>query len=304
MKTGIVLEGGAMRGMFTAGVLDVMMEQDITFDGAVGVSAGAVFGCNYKSRQPGRVIRYNKRYCRDPRYVSNRSLLKTGDLYGENFCYHELPDRLDPFDAAAYRKNPMEFYVVCTDALTGEAVYHRCGRGDARDLQWMRASASMPMVSKLVELEGRLLSDGGTADSIPVRFLEGQGYRRIVAVLTQPKGFSKQPNKLLPLLRVALRNYPALVRALEVRHERYNETLRYLAQREREGSLLVLRPSQALKIGAVERDAEQLERVYQIGRADALAAVSKIHTFLCSAAERSSACTDRETAVSGGPEGA
>ena len=126
----------------------------------------------------------------------------------------------------------------------------------------------------------------------------------IVAVLTQPKGFSKQPNKLLPLLRVALRNYPALVRALEVRHERYNETLRYLAQREREGSLLVLRPSQALKIGAVERDAEQLERVYQIGRADALAAVSKIHTFLCSAAERSSACTDRETAVSGGPEGA
>ena len=133
--------------------LDVMMEQDIIFDGAVGVSAGAVFGCNYKSRQPGRVIRYNKRYCRDPRYVSIRSLLKTGDLYGESFCYHELPDRLDPFDAAAYRKNPMEFYVVCTDALTGEAVYHRCDRGDARDLQWMRASASMPMVSKLVELD-------------------------------------------------------------------------------------------------------------------------------------------------------
>lgn len=304
MKTGIVLEGGAMRGMFTAGVLDVMMEQDITFDGAVGVSAGAVFGCNYKSRQPGRVIRYNKRYCRDPRYVSIRSLLKTGDLYGENFCYHELPDRLDPFDAAAYRKNPMEFYVVCTDALTGEAVYTGAAGETLGDLQWMRASASMPMVSKLVELEGRLLSDRRHGGLHPGTFPGGAGLSPYCGGSDPAKGIFKQPNKLLPLLRVALRNYPALVRALEVRHERYNETLRYLAQREREGSLLVLRPSQALKIGAVERDAEQLERVYQIGRADALAAVSKIHTFLCSAAERSSACTDRETAVSGGPEGA
>ena len=125
MKTGLVLEGGAMRGLFSAGVMDVLMEHQIAFDGAIGVSAGAAFGCNYKSRQPGRVIRYNTEYARDPRYCSLRSLFKTGDLFGADFCYHELPNKLDPFDTEAFQQNPMEFYVVCTDVLTGEAVYQK-----------------------------------------------------------------------------------------------------------------------------------------------------------------------------------
>lgn len=130
MKTGLVLEGGAMRGLFSAGVMDVLMEHQIAFDGAIGVSAGAAFGCNYKSRQPGRVIRYNTEYARDPRYCSLRSLFKTGDLFGADFCYHELPNKLDPFDTEAFQQNPMEFYVVCTDVLTGEAVYQKCGIAD------------------------------------------------------------------------------------------------------------------------------------------------------------------------------
>ena len=175
-------------------------------------------------------------------------------------------------------------------------------QGDARDLQWMRASASMPMVSKLVELEGRLLSDGGTADSIPVRFLEGQGYRRIVAVLTQPKGFSKQPNKLLAAAAGCPAELSGAGQALEVRHERYNETLRYLAQRERGGNLLVLRLSQALKIGRWNVTRSSWSVFTKIGRADALAAVSKIHTFLCSAAERSSACTEGKPPCPAVPE--
>ena len=137
MKTGLVLEGGAMRGMFTAGVLDVLMEHGIVLDGAIGVSAGAVFGCNYKSHQIGRVIRYNTQYCNDKRYASFGNLLRTGNLYSEQFCYHTVPEKLDPFDTKAFRENPMDFFVVCTDVRTGDPIYHKCRTGDAEDIQWM-----------------------------------------------------------------------------------------------------------------------------------------------------------------------
>ena len=259
MKTGLIMEGGAMRGMFTAGVIDVLMEAGVSFDGAIGVSAGAVFGCNYKSRQIGRVIRYNKAYCQDPRYVSFRSLLKTGDIYGEQFCYHELPDRLDPFDVKTYAENPMNFYV---------------------DIQWMRASASMPALSRFVKLDSYSLSDGGTADSIPVRFFESIGYDRNVVILTQPEGYVKKPNQLLPLLRILLRKNPALIHALENRHERYNETLAYIREQERSGNLLVIRPEAPLNIGAVERHPEELERVYQIGRKEGEKRLREVKKFL------------------------
>lgn len=152
MKHGLVMEGGAMRGLFTAGVIDVMMEEGIGFDGAIGVSAGAVFGSNYKSNQPGRVIRYNLRFCQDPRYSSFRSLAKTGDLFGADFCYREIPDHLDPFDREAYESSPMDFYVVATDVHTGKPVYHNCRKGDREDLDWFRASASMPLAARIVEV--------------------------------------------------------------------------------------------------------------------------------------------------------
>ena len=149
-KTALILEGGAMRGMFTCGVLDVMMRHGIAFDAAAGISAGAVFGCNYKSGQAGRAVRYNKQYCGDPRYCSLRSLLKTGDLYGADFCYRELPDVLDVFDRKAFRENPMAFYVGATDVRSGRCVYHECSDGGAEDMLWLRASASMPVVSRPV----------------------------------------------------------------------------------------------------------------------------------------------------------
>lgn len=148
MKCGLVLEGGAMRGLFTAGVTDVFMENGIAFDGAVGVSAGAAFGCNYKSYQPGRAIRYNTRFCRDKRYCSIRSLITTGDMFGADFCYHEIPEKLDVFDFDTYENSAMEFYVVCTDVETGKPVYHRCDTMNSRELEWLRASASMPMAAE------------------------------------------------------------------------------------------------------------------------------------------------------------
>lgn len=280
MKTGLVLEGGAMRGLFSAGVMDVLMEHQIAFDGAIGVSAGAAFGCNYKSRQPGRVIRYNTEYARDPRYCSLRSLFKTGDLFGADFCYHELPNKLDPFDTEAFQQNPMEFYVVCTDVLTGEAVYQKCGIADDECFEWLRASASMPLVSRTVEIGGRRMLDGGIADSIPLRYFEQIGYNKILVILTQPEGYRKKKNKALPLIRLSFRQYPKMVEALEKRHKKYNDTLAYVKKREREGAVLVLRPQDSLSIGRVEHNPERIRQVYDCGRKVALQSLEQIEAFL------------------------
>ena len=222
MKTGLVLEGGAQRGMFTAGALDVMMERGVNFDGLIGVSAGACFGCNFKSHQPERAMRYNLKYIRDPRYCSLQSLIKTGDLYGADFCYREIPLHLDPFDSETFRKSPVEFYVVCTDVHSGEAVYQKLTKGDEEDMDWIRASASMPMVSRVVHVGGRDLLDGGAADSIPLRWFQSIGYEKNVVILTQPRDFVKQKNSMLPLMRIALRKYPKLVDTMAHRHEVYN----------------------------------------------------------------------------------
>ena len=280
MKTGLIMEGGAMRGMFTAGVLDVLMENGLVTDGAIGVSAGAVFGCNYKSHQIGRVIRYNTEYCNDKRYASFKNLVKTGNLYSEQFCYHEVPEKLDPFDEAAFAASPMDFFVVCTDVKTGEPIYHKCRKGDAEDVLWMEASASMPLAAKIVKIGHYGLLDGGVADSIPVRFFESIGYKHNLIILTQPKGYIKKKNKFLPAIRAKYFRYPAFVEAVADRHERYNETLSYISMLEQAGKDYVIRPPIPLEIGAMERDPAQLRRVYETGRAVAQIQVEKIRDFL------------------------
>ena len=280
MKTGLIMEGGAMRGMFTAGVLDVLMENGLVTDGAIGVSAGAVFGCNYKSHQIGRVIRYNTEYCNDKRYASFKNLVKTGNLYSEQFCYHEVPEKLDPFNEAAFAASPMDFFVVCTDVKTGEPIYHKCRKGDAEDVLWMEASASMPLAAKIVKIGHYGLLDGGVADSIPVRFFESIGYKRNLIILTQPKGYIKKKNKFLPAIRAKYFRYPAFVEAVADRHERYNETLSYISMLEQAGKDYVIRPPIPLEIGAMERDPAQLRRVYETGRAVAQIQVDKIRDFL------------------------
>ena len=280
MKTGLILEGGAMRGMFTCGVTDVFLENGIEFDGAAGISAGAVFGCNFKSRQAGRAIRYNKRYGRDPRYCSVRSLLKTGDLYGVDFCYREIPDVLDPFDRAAFQDNPMAFYVGATDVMTAEAVYHRLDDGGDGDIQWMRASASMPLVSRPVRIGDRLLLDGGIVDAVPFAYMERLGYDRNVAVLTQPKGYRKKPTKGMALFRLGMRKYPRIVEAMARRHERYNAQMDQIDAREAAGSLLVIRPEAPLGISRTEGDPEALERVYRLGREQGLKRLGAVRGYL------------------------
>ncbi len=266
MKKGLILEGGAMRGMFTAGVIDVMMENGIEFDGAVGVSAGAAFGCNYKSKQIGRVLRYNTKFVRDKRYCGFGVLLKTGNIYSKDFCFGEVPSELDPFDFETYEKNPMEFYVVCTNVETGEPVYHKYQGKEDHGFEWIRASASMPLVSQIVEIEGLKLLDGGIADSIPVKFFESIGYNKNIAVLTQPKSYRKSKNSMMPIAKVKYKKYPKFVETMANRHNVYNETLEYIEERERCGGLLVIRPEEALPIGKVEKDPEKLKEVYEIGR--------------------------------------
>ena len=282
MKVGMVLEGGAMRGMYTAGVLDVMMENQVKVDGVIGVSAGAVFGCNYKSKQIGRVIRYNTKYCSDERYVSLKSLITTGDLYGAEFCYNELPNHLDPFDVKTYQENPVDFYVTCTDVHTGRPVYHLCDKGDAEDIQWMRASASMPLVSQIVSVGGYDLLDGGISDSIPIRWFWKQVYKKNIVILTQPDGYKKKRSRIIPMFKIFMRKYPAIAEAMEKRHRNYNGSLKAVKELEKRGEAFVLQPIEPLKIGRTEKDPEKLKQVYQLGRQDALAHLQEMKDFLAS----------------------
>ena len=247
MKSGLVLEGGAFRGLFTSGVIDVMMEHDVWPQGIIGVSAGAAFGCNYKSRQRQRAIRYNKDYAKDSRYSGVRSLLTTGDYFNAQFAYHTMPRELDIFDNEAFERNPMEFYAVCTDVETGQPVYK--------------------------------LLDVGVADSIPLAYFESLGYQRNVVVLTQPLGYQKAHNKLMPLLRLSLRKYPRMIQALDERHLMYNHQLAYVAQAEAEGRCLVIRPDGPIPIGHVSHDPAKMQRVYDMGRAEGERRIADIIRF-------------------------
>ncbi len=280
MKKGLVLEGGAMRGLFSCGVIDVMMENGIEFDGAVGVSAGAAFGCNYKSGQIGRVARYNIKYASDPRYCSFKNLIKTGNMFSEEFCYHSIPTVLDPFDTEAFVRSPMEFYTVATNCETGEADYHKCYDGLGDDLLYIRASASLPLISRAVEVDSKFLLDGGISDSVPLRFFEEKGYDRNVVILTQPADYRKEKASLLPLMKSVLRKYPKAYDAMVRRHEVYNETMEYIAEREKAGAVYVIRPGEKLPIKRMERDPDILKEVYSIGRKNCEEQIDKIKDYL------------------------
>ena len=280
MKKGLVLEGGAMRGMFTCGVIDVMMENEIAFDGLSGVSAGAIFGCNYKSKQIGRGVRYNKKYGRDPRYGSFWSLLTTGDYYGEKFCYHDIMDTLDPIDKKTFEKNNIDFFIVATDIENAIPRYYNCKTIDEKSITWIRASASMPLVSNIVNIDGYKLLDGGITDSIPYKVMEENNYDRNVIVLTQDYNFVKKQTSLLPVIKILLHKYPKLVEAMKNRHIMYNKQIDDIKEKEKDGKVLVIRPSAPLNIKRTENNPNELERVYQIGRSVASKRLDEIKAFL------------------------
>lgn len=278
---GLVLEGGAMRGMFTAGVLDVLMENNIHFDGGIGVSAGACFGVNYKSRQIGRVLRYNRKYAGDKRLASWESWLKTGDLYGADFCYRVLPTELDVFDAKTFAENPMAFWCVATDINLGRPVYYKMNKGRDRDLQWIRASSSIPVFARPVPIAGHYYWDGGVSDSIPIAFFQRHGYNKNVVILTQPKNYCKHfHTNTYRFLQVALRKYPKVLRDLKNRAKNYNLTLEKLLREEKSGQTFVIRPPFALEIGTVEKDPRKIEMIYDVGRCEAEKQISALKKYL------------------------
>ncbi|MCR5196862.1 MAG: patatin family protein [Pseudobutyrivibrio sp.] len=284
MKKGLVMEGGAMRGMFTCGVIDVLMENNIEFDCGVGVSAGATFGVNIKSKQIGRPLRYNKKYCNDKRYASLGSLIKTGDIYNVPFCYDTLPYELDVWDTKTFYNNPMDFYCVVTDINTGNAVYHKCDNPsdspDGEDIKWIRASASMPVVSRPVSIKDGLYLDGGMSDSIPLEFMETQGCDKILVIETQPKDYVKKPQKYMGLIKLKLGKYKNMIKTMANRHLMYNKQKEYIRNREQAGDVFVIRPTAPLEIGATEKNPEELQRVYDLGRVAAVENLERLKAYL------------------------
>lgn len=278
MRVGLVLEGGAMRGMYSAGVLDVFMEHGIHVDGIVGVSAGACFGCNLFSGQKGRVLRYNQRFAGDPRNMSIRSWLTTGDIVNKEFAYYVIPTKHDIFDEEAFEAYGGEYWVVVTNVETGEAEYMQMHNLLA-DIEMMRASASMPFCSRMVPIGGKKYLDGGIADSIPVRACLEMGYDKVIVILTQPADYVKGPMNP-KLIRARYGKYPHLCRTLIDRHNRYNAQAADVAQLEREGRVFVIRPKEALNIKRLEKDPAELARVHGIGLADGEAAMEALKAYL------------------------
>lgn len=266
MKVCLVLEGGAMRGLYTAGILDALVDTDIKIDCIIGVSAGALFGVNYKSKQKGRVLRYNTKYANDKRYMGLHSLITTGNLVNTEFAYHELPTKLDIFDEEEYSKSKTDFYAVITNINTGKAEYKKIINATIQ-VDELRASGSMPYVSQPVKIDDNYYLDGALADSIPVLKAKEMGYDKVIVVLTRPKEYRKKKHSPL-MAKLFYKKYPNLVEAINTRYKQYNDTLDIIEELEDKKDIYVFRPSTDLKIKRVEKDKSKLEAMYNLGLKD------------------------------------
>ena len=276
----LLLEGGGMRGMYTAGIIDIMLEQGIKVDAIMGVSAGALFGINYKTQQAGRVIRYNKRFAGDKRYMGIHSLLTTGNIMNEKFCFDDVPNQLDPADYDTFKNTPEEFYAVVTNVKTGRPEYIQLTDLHEKDqMEYLRASGSLPFVSRPVEIGGEKYLDGGIADSVPIERVLSMGYDRIIVVLTRPAGYRKKKGNDIPA-KVLYRKYSAFVEAVNSRWKRYNAQSEVLEMLEKEERIFVVRPSRFIKVGRLEKDPEVLKEMYELGLKDAEEALERMKAYL------------------------
>ena len=278
MKVGLVLEGGAMRGMYTAGVLDVFLEKCISVDAVVGVSAGALFGVNYFSRQKGRVIRYNKRFNSDKNYMGLRPLLREGNIVNTKYAYEEVPRKLDPFDDESYKKSGIPFYAVVTDIETGEPEYIQVYSA-FEQMDVLRASGSMPFVSKPVLYNNKMYLDGGISDSIPFQWLSSQGYDKLIVILTRDMEYRKKPMSS-SLIKLFYKKQPQLSEKLLKRHDVYNKSVELLKQWENEGKVFVIRPSKPIEIGRIETNPDKLQEVYDLGLKDATESLLELQKYI------------------------
>lgn len=278
MSVGLVLEGGAMRGMYTAGVLDIFLDNQIKVDGVIGVSAGALFGVNYLSGQRGRALRYNKKYARESRYMGVKSFLTTGNIVNKDFAYYEVPFKLDVFDQEAYAKSGVDFYAAVTSVETGKAEYVKI-TNVFEQMEELRATSSMPFVSKMVELGGKKYLDGGIADSIPVEKCKELGYDKIIVVLTRPLDYRKKKSGGI-FIRAAYRKYPELAESIANRYANYNACIEKIIDMEQRGEIFVIRPSRKVKVGRIERNVEKLQEMYDLGIDDGKKCIDGLKKYL------------------------
>lgn len=278
-KTCLVLEGGAMRGMYTAGVLDILMQNNIKFDAIIGVSAGALFGINYKSNQKGRAYRYNMQYINDKEYIGLYSYLTTGNIMNKSFCFDKLVNELDKFDYQAFKNNKTKFYVVVTNLLTGTPEYQELtDLKDQNQMEYLRASGSMQYVSKPVKINNNYYLDGATGDSIPIKYMEKLGFNKIIVVGTRPEGYQKQykpqPSKIF------YKQYPKFIEALSNRPSMYNETIKYIEKKANNHEIIFIRPSQDQKVKHIEKNKKKLSSLYTLGQDDTKEIISTINKYL------------------------
>ncbi len=280
MKTGLLLEGGAMRGLYTAGVLDVFMKNNISVDGIMGVSAGALFGMNYKSKQPGRVLRYNKKYAMNKEYMGLYPLLKTGNIMNKEFCFNRIVNELDPVDFDTYKNSKEKFYAVVTNIETGKAEYIEIDDlREEKQIEYLRASGSMPFVSKPVCINNKRYLDGGIADSIPIDKIMDMGYDRVIVILTRPEDYrKKKSNTFIP--KAYYRQYPDLISAINNRYLIYNQQLEKVNKLEKEKKIFVIRPSRFVDIKRIERNIEKIQEMYDLGQEDAVGNLASMLEYL------------------------
>lgn len=278
LKIGIVLEGGGVRGIYTAGVLDVFMDEGLSFDGLVGVSAGAAHGCSYLSDQKGRSIRYYKKYCNDHRFMSMRNWIREGNVVGVQFSYHDLPEKLDLYDYDAFNRCGVPFYAVCSNVETGLAEYIRI-EDMADDIDYLRASASLPYFSRIVEINGKKYLDGGCCDAIPVEAFRKMGFEKNVVVLTRPVDYIKKPEPVA-MAKLVYRKYPKFVEAMKRRHEMYNQTVEHIKTLEKNGDIFVIRPETDLPASRLEHDPAKVQATYDIGASDAKKAMKELKIWM------------------------
>ena len=282
-NTAIVVEGGGMRGAYTGGILDVFNENGIKFGGAVGTSAGVTHLCSFLSEQIGRNFRIDTIHSKSKKYMSWGNLIRTGEFFEVDYCYRQIPYEIDPFDMENFAEacKTTEFYACSSNLETGGAEYLRVmDYRTEHDMNAVRASASLPLMSHIVEVDGMKLLDGGIADSIPFAAMDQKGYRKQVVLLTQPAGFQKKPNSMIPLFKLVYRKYPKFIEAATDRHVRYNACLEQIAEREKKGEFFVFRPSKAMQISRLEKDKSKLVDLYNLGRSDAESQLTELKKFL------------------------
>ena len=264
MKVGLVLEGGGMRVLFTAGVLDALLDiKELDIDGIVGVSAGALFGVNYVSGQKERAIRYNIKYARDKRYMGLYSWITTGNAVNEEFAFYEIPFKLDVFDQEKFKQSKIDFYVVMTNVESGKSEYVLI-KDVFKQMEYLRATSALPFASKIIEINGKKYLDGGISDSIPIDYCESLGYDKIILVLTRPENTHKE-DKLNFLYKLVYRKYPNLVKRLINMGKDYEIVLKKIKDLENEKKIFVIRPPKVLKIGRLEKNEKKIQNVYDIG---------------------------------------